>query len=72
MTATVKAIADVSELRKELNDIPRARLKFAKAVVEILAANNLSVTGDLLGRLTLASCDELSGSEDEVMGVWTN
>jgi hypothetical protein len=72
MGTAAKTIDTVSDLRNELAGIPRARLQFAKAVVQLLGAHNISVSGDLLGKLTLASCDELTGPNGEVMGVWTN
>lgn len=72
MTANNKAIDNIADLRKELSAIPKVRLQFAKAMTDLLATHNISLSGDFLGKLTIASCDEVVGHDKQVLGVWTN
>lgn len=72
MSIEAKAIDDISDLRKQLSGIPRVRLEFAKAIIELLATHHISVSGDLLGRLTIATCDEIKGEDGTTVAVWTN
>jgi hypothetical protein len=72
MSKQIKAVNTITELRQELSSIPRVRLEFAKAITELLAAHNISASGDLLGRLTIATCDEVVSDSGETLAVWTN
>ncbi|WGL61223.1 hypothetical protein QEJ31_06415 [Pigmentibacter sp. JX0631] len=72
MSSQVMVLDDINSLRSELNKIPRAKLQFSKTVIDLLSSYNISVTGDLLGKLTLATCNEIVSSDDDVRTVWTN
>jgi len=71
----MKTIESMYELRTELKKIPKAKLQFVKTMTEFLASNNMSLTGDLLGKLTFANCDEieeiLKDGQDSIV-TWTN
>lgn len=72
MSDNHKTVNTIADLRKELSRIPRARLQYAKAVSDLLSSHHISASGDLLGKLTIAACDELKDEHGEVLGVWTN
>lgn len=70
-----KKIDNISDLRNELKSIPRVRLEYAKAMTELLARHNISISGELLGKLNIAHCEELEklGTDGSfVRGTWTN
>lgn len=72
MFTELKPIDDIQDLRRELSRIPRVRLQFAKAMSDLLESHGLAVSGDLLGRLNIASCEELTDEDGETMTTWTN
>lgn len=67
-----KPIDQITDLRRELARIPRVRLQFAKAMSDLLASHGIAISGDLLGKLNIASCDELTDEDGETMTTWTN
>jgi hypothetical protein len=70
----MKTIHNMSDLRTELTSIPRIKLEFAKAMTDLLAQHKINLSGDFLGQLTLATCDELekSGMPIDQVSKWTN
>jgi hypothetical protein len=76
MSAEMKSIDNIVDLRNELKGIPHARLQFAKVMTDLLTGYNISVSGELLGRLNIAHCDELerlgNNGESFDVGTWTN
>lgn len=72
MDTNIEAIDNITDLRNKLRAKPGARLAYAKAVTDFLAAQDISVSGTLLGKLNIASCDELVSSNAELIGTWTN
>jgi hypothetical protein len=72
MADDIKAVDTVGELRQALKGIPRARIEFVKAISDLLATHKLSVSGDLMGKLTLADCREVAGETQNAMATWTN
>jgi len=67
-----KPIDQIGDLRRELARIPRVRLQFAKAMSDLLASHGIAISGELLGKLNIASCDELTDEDGETMTTWTN
>ncbi len=70
-----KKIENIVDLRNELKSIPRVRLEFAKAMTDLLNKHNISISGDLLGKLNIAHCEELEKlgtGEDSFAATWTN
>jgi hypothetical protein len=47
-------------------------MEFVKAISDLLATHKLSVSGDLMGKLTLADCREVAGETQNAMATWTN
>jgi rRNA pseudouridine-1189 N-methylase Emg1 (Nep1/Mra1 family) len=72
MLTELKPIDTIADLRSELGRIPRVRLQFAKAMSDLLASHGISISGELLGKLNIASCDELLDEDGESMTTWTN
>lgn len=74
MSKEMKKIDNIVDLRKELKSIPRVRLEFAKAMTELLTSHNISISGELLGKLNIAHCEELEklGNEGDFSYTWTN
>jgi hypothetical protein len=71
MSAEKKSVGTISELREAVCGIPRVRLDFAKAISETLSAHNISVSGDLLGKLVIATADEVT-TQDGKSATWTD
>ncbi|KIO75817.1 hypothetical protein TH53_18120 [Pedobacter lusitanus] len=75
MNKEIKKIDNITDLRNELKSIPRVRLQFAKAMTDLLHSHHISVSGDLLGKLNIAHCEELEklGADGgSTFGTWTN
>ena len=72
MSSEIMVMDNINALRKELNKIPRVKLQFAKVILDLLSSHNISLSGDLLGQLTIATCNEIVGDEGEAHAVWTN
>jgi rRNA pseudouridine-1189 N-methylase Emg1 (Nep1/Mra1 family) len=72
MLMEIKSIDNIVDLRSELSRIPRVRLEFARVMSDLLAGHGISISGELLGKLNIASCDELVDEHGESMTTWTN
>ncbi|KAB8029208.1 hypothetical protein [Fluviispira multicolorata] len=72
MSNEIMVLDNVNTLRAELNKIPRARLQFSKVILDFFDSYNISLSGDLLGQLTIATCKEIVSDEEELNTSWTN